>query len=268
VSEVAATRPRVGWLEVHAENYMGGGPALRALEGLRADYPIALHGVGLSLGRADLLDAGHLSRLRRLVERIEPALVSEHLAWSAFGGTYLNHLLPLPYTEESLHTVSGHVDRLQEHLGRRVLIENPSGYLRFRHSTIAEPEFLGELARRTGCGLLCDVNNAYVSGENLGFDPAGYLDAIPVGAVGEIHLAGHAVNDAGGRAVLIDDHGAPVAAEVWTLYRRALARFGDVPTLVEWDTNIPALTVLLAEAARAEAARRWPAGGDGDARAR
>jgi uncharacterized protein (UPF0276 family) len=253
MSEVMTTRPRVGWLEVHAENHLGGG-GLRALEALREDYPISIHAVGLSLGRADDLDQRHLARLRRLVERVEPAVVSEHLSWSSFDGAYLNHLLPLPYTEETLAVVSAHVDQVQGCLGRRVLLENPSSYLRFRHSPIPEPEFLGELVRRTGCGLLCDVNNAHVSGHNTGFDPAAYLEALPVGAVGEIHLAGHAVNDADGRAILIDDHGSPVAEAVWALYGRALARFGPVPTLVERDTNLPPLAELLAEAARAERA--------------
>lgn len=252
VSEVMATRPPAGWLEVHAENYMGGGAALRTLEVLRQDYPIAVHGVGLSLGRADDLDERHLARLQRLVERIGPMLVSEHLSWSGVGGVYLNHLVPLPYTEESLAVVSRHVDQVQARLGRRVLVENPSSYLRFRHSPIPEPEFLCALVRQTGCGLLCDVNNIYVSGHNLGFDPAAYLEALPADALGELHVAGHAVNDADGRSVLIDDHGSPVVEEVWTLYGRALARFGPVPTLVEWDTNIPPLAVLLAEAARAD----------------
>jgi uncharacterized protein (UPF0276 family) len=267
-----ASHPPVGWLEVHAENYMGGAAAIRALEVLRGDYPIALHGVGLSLGRADALDERHLARLHRLVERLAPAIVSEHLAWSEVGSGYLNHLLPLPYTEEALGIVGRHVDQLQERLGRQVLVENPSSYLRFRHSPIAEPEFLRELVRRTGCGLLCDVNNAYVSGHNLGFDPAAYLDALPAGAVGEIHLAGHAVNEADGRTVLIDDHGSAPIEDVWSLYRRALARFGPVPTLVEWDTNLPPLAVLVAEAARADDVLAAPTGegarkGDPDARA-
>ena len=214
VSEVMATRPPAGWLEVHAENYMGGA-ALRTLEILREHYPIAVHGVGLSLGRADDLDERHLARLQRLVERIDPMIVSEHLSWSQVGGAYLNHLLPLPYTEESLAVVSRHVDQVQARLGRRVLVENPSSYLRFRHSPIPEPEFLCELVRRTGCGLLCDVNNVYVSAHNLSFDPAAYLEALPADAVAEIHVAGHAVNDADGRTVLIDDHGSPVVEEVW-----------------------------------------------------
>lgn len=253
VAEVLGTRPTVPWLEVHAENYMGGGPAIRALEAVRRHYPVSVHGVGLSLGSEDGLDRLHLERLARLVERIEPVLVSEHLSWSVAGGAYLNHLLPLPYTEEALDVVSRHVAHAQERLRRRLLVENPSSYLRFRHSPIPEPEFLNELARRTGCGLLCDVNNLYVSGRNLGWDPAAYLEIVAPDAVGEIHLAGHAVNDADGRPILIDDHGSPVAPAVWALYERALARFGAVPTLVEWDTDVPPLPVLLAQAAAADA---------------
>jgi len=248
VAEVMATRPPVGWLEIHAENYMGGGPGPSRLDTVRRDYAVAVHGVGLSLGSAEGLDGGHLERLRRLVERLEPVRVSEHLSWSVSGGVYLNHLLPLPYTAEALARVADNVARCQERLGRRLLVENPSSYLRLRGSTIPEPEFLGELARRTGCGLLCDVNNVYVSAANLGFDAERYLDALPAAAVGEIHLAGHAVNDADGRAILIDDHGSRVAEPVWRLYERALARFGSVPTLVEWDTDLPPLAVLLDEA--------------------
>jgi uncharacterized protein (UPF0276 family) len=252
VAEVIATRPGVAWLEVHAENYMGGGAARRALERVRRDYPVALHGVGLSLGSAGDLDARHLGRLRRLVDEIEPALLSEHLSWSVAGGAYLNHLLPLPYTEESLAVVCAHVARAQEALGRRLLLENPSSYLRFAHSTLAEPAFLAEIATRTGCGLLCDVNNIHVSAHNLGFDPVGYLDALPASAIGEIHLAGHSASDADGQTVLIDDHGSRVAPDVWPLYARAVARFGARPTLIEWDTDIPALEVLLDEARHAD----------------
>jgi uncharacterized protein len=256
VAEMLATRPAVGWLEVHAENYMGGGPAVRALDRLRRDYPVSVHGVGLSLGTATGLDRAHLERLAALVERLEPALVSEHLSWSIAEGIYLNHLLPLPYTPESLALVSEHVERVQDRLGRRLLVENPSSYLRFRHSPIPEPEFLNALARRTGCGLLCDVNNVYVSGENLGDDPTSYLEALDAEVVAEIHLAGHAVNDADGCRILIDDHGSRVAPAVWRLYARALARFGAVPTLLEWDTHLPTLAVLLDEAATAGALLR------------
>ena len=260
VAEVMATRPAVAFLEVHSENYMGGGPAVAALERLRRDHQLSLHGVGLSLGGVDALDDRHLRRLKALVERLQPTLVSEHLAWSIAGGAYLNHLLPLPYDPERLDATCRRVSRAQEALGRTILIENPSRYLRFRHSPIPEPEFLGELARRTGCGVLLDVNNVYVTSRNFDEDPSAYLDALPAGAIGEIHLAGHAVNRADGRAILIDDHGSRVAEPVWDLYRRALARLGPVPTLVEWDTNLPELAVLLAEAALAErfldAARR------------
>jgi uncharacterized protein (UPF0276 family) len=249
-----ADRPAIGWLEVHAENYMGGGAAPAQLDAIRCDYPLSLHGVGLSLGSAEGLDEAHLLRLKRLVERYEPCRVSEHLSWSLVGGTYLNDLLPLPYTEESLAIVARHVARAQEVLGRKLLVENPSSYLRFRHSTIAEPDFLAELARRTGCDLLCDVNNIYVSATNLGFDASRYLDALPPTAVGEIHLAGHAAVTRSGAALLIDDHGSPVPPPVWALYCSALRRFGAVATLVEWDKNVPALPVLLDEARKAEGA--------------
>jgi uncharacterized protein (UPF0276 family) len=254
VDEIIATRPEVGWLEIHAENYLGGGPALRALEAIRRDYPISVHGVGLSLGSADGLDARHLARVAALVERLQPALVSEHLSWSIAGGAYLNHLLPLPYTDETLTLVSGHVLRVQDALGRAILVENPSSYLRFQDSPIPEPAFLAELARRTGCRVLCDVNNIYVSCRNFGIDPATWVDAMPASAVGEVHLAGHSVNDADGQPILIDDHGSRVAEPVWALYERLLARIGAAPTLVEWDTDIPALPVLLAQAQ--SAARR------------
>lgn len=252
VGELLATRPAVPWLEVHPENYMMGGAALASLETARRDYPISFHGVGLSLGSADEIDRRHLERLKTLVDRIEPCLVSEHLSWSTSGGAYLNHLLPLPYTDETLAVVASHIHEVQETLGQSILIENPSSYLRFRHSTIPEPEFLAELARRTGCGLLCDVNNIYVTAWNLGLDAIAYLDALQGGSVGEIHLAGHARNDADGQTILIDDHGSHVAPPVWTLYREALQRFGPVPTLIEWDTDIPELPVLLAEARTAD----------------
>ena len=254
VADVIATRPAVAWLEVHAENYMAsGGPTLAALERIRESYPVAIHAVGLSLGSADPLDARHLRRLRALVERIQPALVSDHLSWSSLGGRYVNHLLPLPYTDEALHLVCDHVAQAQDALGRRLLVENPSSYLRFRESPIPEPDFLADVVRHTGCGLLCDVNNVYVSACNLGLDPVAYLDALPVDAIEEFHLAGHSVNDADGVPVLIDDHGARVAPEVWALFAQVLARSGPRPTLIEWDANIPELSVLVDEARRADA---------------
>lgn len=249
-AEIAATRPRLGFLEVHAENYMAQTAALDRLLELRRDYPVSVHGVALSLGSAEELDRVHLGRFKDLIERVEPVLVSEHLAWSAIGGDYLNDLLPLPYTEESLDVFCRHVGEAQEALGRRLLIENPSSYLRFRHSTIPEAEFLAETARRTDCSILCDVNNIYVSARNFGFDPIAYLDALPAAAIGEIHLAGH--HAAEHVNVLIDDHGSRVAQPVWELYAQTLRRFGAVPTLIEWDTNIPALELLLDEARHAQ----------------
>src|SRR5262245_23146068 len=251
VARIMAERRVVPWLEVHPENYMVGGPSLAQLEAIRRDYLVALHGVGLSLGSAEGIDRRHLGRLRGLAERLDPCLISEHLAWSVTGGTYLNHLLPLPYTDESLEVVARNVSAAQESLGRAILVENPSSYLRFRHSTIPEPEFLGELVATTGCGLLCDVNNIAVSAHNLDFDARAYLHALPSAAVGEIHLAGHTRNETDGRSILIDDHGSPVSDLVWDLYEHALERFGSTPTLIEWDTDLPALEVLVEEAARA-----------------
>jgi uncharacterized protein (UPF0276 family) len=254
-AEIVVTRPAVGWFEVHAENYMCGGPALRQLETLRLDWPIGLHGVGMSLGTAGGLDPAHLGRFQALVERIEPALISEHLAWSANGGTYLNDLLPLPYTEESLAIVAANVSSLQDLIGRCVLIENPSAYLRFVHSTIPEAEFLVELVRRTGCGLLFDVNNVYVTCQNIGGDPRTWIEALPVESVQELHLAGHCVNDADGVSILIDDHGSPVAPAVWDLFEHTVRRFPCAATLIEWDSDLPPLPTLVTEATEAES--RW-----------
>jgi uncharacterized protein (UPF0276 family) len=265
---VIETKPDVAWLEVHTENYMGGGRPVATLDKIRTAYPISLHGVGLSLGSAGELDAAHLERIAEVARRIEPALVSEHLSWSAVDGRYLADLLPLPMTEEALAVVCRHVDAVQGHLGRRILVENPSSYLRWRHSTIPECEFLATVAARTGCGILCDVNNIYVSAANHGWDAAAYLAALPPAAVGEIHLAGHSVRELpNGRVLRIDDHGSRVIPEVWTLYAQALARFGPVPTLIEWDTDIPPLDVLLDEAGRAAAflAEALPEACDADA---
>jgi uncharacterized protein len=249
---VAETRPQVAWLEVHTENYLGGGLPLAYLEAIRGDYPVSLHGTGLSLGSAEPLDPAHLERIRRAVERIGPALVSEHLTWSVVGGRYLADLLPLPMTEEALDVVCRHVDATQCLLRRRILVENPSTYLRYRHSTIPEWEFLSAVAARTGCGILCDVNNLYVSACNHDWDAQRYLAGLAPGAIGEIHLAGHSVRVLEcGRSIRIDDHASRVAQEVWTLYESALARFGPVPTLIEWDTNVPPIEVLLEEAGKA-----------------
>jgi len=249
VRQVREQCPAVPWLEVHSENYYAdGGPALAALVRIRADYPLSLHGVGMSLGSTDPLDRTHLGKLARLVARTEPALVSEHLCWSGVGGRALNDLLPLPYTEEALAHVCARVAEVQDFLGRELLVENVSSYLAFADATIPEWEFVAAVTRRTGCKLLCDVNNIHVNAVNHGFDADAYLAALPRDAVAEIHLAGFQATD----TCLIDTHGAPVAPEVWALYRRAIARFGPVPTLIEWDTDIPPLATLLAEAATAQ----------------
>lgn len=249
---VLRSHPDVPWFEVHAENYFGGGTLRRTLEAVRCDYPLSLHGVGLSLGSAEGLDLTHLQRLAALAQAIEPGLVSEHLSWSVTGGRYLADLLPLPMTEEALEVVCRHVQQTQERLKRPILIENPSTYLQFEHSSIPEWEFLGAVVRSTGCGILCDLNNIFVSASNHGWDPLTYLDALPASAIGEYHLAGHAVctlDDA--RVVRIDNHGSRVAPPVWALYEQALSRLGARPTLIEWDTDIPAFEVLLDEAAQA-----------------
>jgi len=252
--EVLESRPAVAWFEVHIENYLGGGSAAKHLDAIRRDYPISLHGTGLSLGSVEGLDGVHLARVRAAVERFEPGLVSEHLSFSAAGGTYLADLLPLPMTEEALDVVCRNVAQAQDFLKRPILVENPSSYLQFRHSTIPEWEFLALVARRTGCGILCDVNNIYVSSRNHGWQASTYLAALPPAAVSEIHLAGHSVRQIDDtRTIRIDDHGSRVAPEVWALYAEALERFGPVPTLIEWDTEVPPMAVLLEEAAQAAA---------------
>lgn len=245
----------VGFLEVHAENYMGAGGPLHAwLARLRAAFPLSIHGVGLSIGGAGPLDDAHLDRLATLLERHPPAVFSEHLAWSSHDGTYLNDLLPIAYDGPTLARVAAHVDAVQSTLRRPMLLENPSTYVAFAASDWDEVEFIAEVSRRTGCGLLLDVNNVAVTCANHGRDPIAYLDAFPVEKVGEIHLGGYAeTNDSAGAPLRIDAHGSAVAADVWALYRHALARTGPVATLIEWDNDVPALDVLLAEAARAEA---------------
>jgi len=254
---VIARRPRVAWFEVHSENYLGGGAPLRDLETIRRDYPLSLHGVGLSLGSVDGLDAVHLDRVAALATRIEPGLVSEHLTWSISDGDYLGDLLPLPLTEEALDVVCENVDRFQNALRRRILVENPSSYLRYRHSTIAESEFLVAVVRRTGCGILCDISNIFVSAANHGWDAHSYLAALPPAAIEEFHLAGHSVRPLSDGATLrIDDHGSPVDPAVWTMFGEAVRRFGALPTLIEWDANIPPLERLIAEADHASAVLR------------
>jgi len=246
-------RPSVAWLEVHSENYFAeGGRAVTELEEVRRDYPLSLHGVGLSLGSSDPLDREHLVKLKRAVERFSPMLVSEHLCWVSTGGSHFHDLLPLPYTEEALRHVSARIAEAQEYLGRMLLIENVSSYLDFEHSTIPEWEFLREVAARSGCGILLDVNNVYVSAINHGFDPRLYIDAIPARDVQEIHLAGHAEKRIDGVDLLIDSHDRPVKGAVWELYAYALRVLGAKPTLMEWDNALPPLTDLLAESAKAD----------------
>ena len=250
---ILETRPRIGFFEVHAENYMGaGGPPHRALEAVRADYPLSIHGVCLSIGSSEGLDREHLERFRRVVSRYEPSLVSEHLAWSTHGGFFHNDLLPLPYNRETLALVCAHVDEVQAALRRPILLENPSTYVRFEQSAIAETEFLAEVAARTGCRLLLDVSNVIVSAANHGTSPHAYIDTFPVGYVDEIHLAGFHEDSRGGARLLIDDHGSAVRPEVWSLYQYALAQTGALPTLIEWDNAVPEWSVLLDEARRAE----------------
>jgi uncharacterized protein (UPF0276 family) len=245
----------LGFFEVHAENCMvAGGPVLAQLDALRRDHALSVHGVGLSIGGEDPLDATHLQRLQQVLQRFQPRWFSEHLAWSSHGGEYFNDLLPLPYDQATLNRVCDHIDALQHRLRRQVLLENPSSYVAFASSTFDEAEFLAAVVRRTGCGLLLDVNNAYVSAVNHGGDAQAFIDALPAQAVGEIHLAGHAVDqDAAGAPLLIDDHGSPVSAAVWALYRHAVARLGAVPTLIERDNDVPAFDVLRAEALAAAA---------------
>ncbi|WP_407157576.1 DUF692 domain-containing protein [Bradyrhizobium sp. STM 3557] len=244
-----------GFFEVHAENYMGaGGPPHRALEAVRRDHPISLHGVCMSIGGSEPLDKTHLARFRALVERYEPALVSEHLAWSTHQATYFNDLLPLPYTDATLSRVCDHINQVQDAIWRPLLLENPSTYLAFTESTMKETEFIGRVAERTECGLLLDINNVFVSAINHGFSAVDYLSDFPLARVGEIHLAGHAEQtDDEGDLLLIDSHDRPVADAVWKLYEIIIGRCGPVPTLIEWDSNIPDWSVLKAEAAAAQA---------------
>lgn len=250
-------RPGVAFLEVHTENFFhDGGRESQVLGRLRQDYPLSLHGVGLALGSVGPLDRAHLVRVAAAVRRYEPAAISEHACWGHVDGEHFNDLLPLPFTDEAVQHLTERVGELQDVLGRQVLIENVSQYLRFRHSTLTEGEFLAALVAESGCGLLLDVNNLYVNSVNVGFDPLATLDALPADAIGEIHLAGHLRKEIAGHVLLVDDHGSRVPGPVWALYARALERFGPVPTLVEWDTDVPALDVLLTEAATAEAMLR------------
>ena len=255
IAEVAATRPQAAWLEVHPENFLANPHARELLEDIASDYPISVHSVGVSIGSAGGVDRGHLARVKELVDRIDPFLVSGHLAWSTHEGEYLNDLLPLPYDRESLETLAAHVDEVQQTLGRLYHVENPSNYLGFTGSTMTEVEFLTELVARTGCRLLCDVSNVHVSGFNLGYDPYAYIDGLPAEAIGEMHLGGFVVEDEdspGAGQVIIDTHSRPIDAAAWDLYAHALRRIGPRPTLIEWDNEIPTLATLMAEAGRAE----------------
>ena len=251
--DVLEQRPATGWFEVHSENYFGGGgKPLHYLEKIRADYPMSLHGVGLSLGSTDPLNFGHLAQLKKLVHRVEPGFVSEHLSWSSVDWRYFNDLLPLPYTVESLLHVSERIAQVQDYLDRQILVENISSYLQYEESTLPEAEFLAELARRSGCGILLDINNIYVSACNHGFDAEAYLANIPRERVQEMHLAGFTRKLFADGEILIDTHNRPVAPDVWRLYASAVRRFGRVPTLIEWDSDLPALEVLLEEANKAD----------------
>lgn len=257
--DILNARPGLDWFEIHPENYMGhGGAPHRYLERFRQDYALSMHSVGCSLGSAEPVASDQLDALKRLVDRYDPFLVSDHLSWSATGGVFLNDLLPLPLTQDCLDAVARNVDHMQTHLGRRILVENPSTYLQFQHDAMPEPEFLRALTQRTGCGLLLDINNVYVCAQNHGFDPWAYLTALPQHTVGEIHLAGHALDvwtdDTGeSQEIRVDDHGSPVADAVWALFERYVHTYGAPVTLIEWDANLPDFATLNAEATQARA---------------
>lgn len=252
-SEVLEKRPGIAWLEVHSENFFGdGGKALHFLEQIRRHYPVSLHGVNLSLGSADELNWNHLKRLRDLINRINPCLISDHLCWSSINGQYLHDLLPLPYTEEAIAHVVARINQVQDYLGRQILIENISSYIQFKQSTLTEQAFLCEVVKKSGCGILLDINNIYVSSTNLGYNPDDYLRAIPSDAVQEIHLGGFTSTTINGKETLIDSHDRPVIPAVWELYRLAIQHLGRKPTIIEWDSNLPSLNTLCLEAYRAE----------------
>jgi uncharacterized protein len=258
IAEVMATRPSVGWLEIHPENFLANPHALELLAELAHHYPISVHTVGISIGSADGIDRAHLFRLRALINQLDPVLVSGHLAWSAFGGAYLNDLLPLSYTEETLRVVVAHLSEVQDVLGRAYVVENPATYVSLTTSTMTELEFLHALVDATGCQLLCDVSNIYLSGRNMNYDPFQFVEAFPAAAVAELHLGGFTEEDddgTPGATLLVDTHAAVVAHPVWDLYRHAVRRFGALPTIVEWDNDLPTLAVLCGEAAKADRIR-------------
>jgi uncharacterized protein (UPF0276 family) len=253
-AQIVESWPAVGFFEIHAENYfVAGGPFHHFLGLIREKYPLSIHGVGLSVGGVDALNTGHLEKLSELLERYEPAAFSEHLAWSGHGGTFLNDLLPLPYTAESLQRVCEHIDQVQSALKRSLLIENPATYIEFERSSYVEADFISEIVRRTGCGLLLDVSNVFVSCTNHGWDIEGYLSALPLNAAGEIHLAGFTREEDSNRdPLLIDSHSGPVDERVWSCYESVLAHCGPKPTLIEWDSNVPSLSRWMEEAQRAD----------------
>jgi hypothetical protein len=256
LAEVVATRPPAAWLEIHPENFLANAHATELLLAAREHYEISVHTVGISIGSADSIDRAHLARLRTFIDAVDPVLVSGHLAWSSHGGAYLNDLLPLPFDDEVLQVVVSHLHEVQEALGRPYLIENPSSYVGFGTSTMTEVEFLSELVRRTGCRLLCDVSNVYLSAHNMGYDPHRYLDGLPADAIDELHLGGFTPEEDAGRPgvpLLVDTHAASITPPVWGLYTYAVRRFGPTPTLIEWDNDLPPFSTLLAEASRADA---------------
>ncbi len=257
--DILNTKPKVGFLEAHSENYFSaGGPLLRQMEELATHYPLSLHGVGLSLGSATPLDKDHLKKLKALVNRFDPFLFSEHVSWSGISQPHriqVPDLLPMPYTKESLANIVDHIDQVQTFIGRKMLVENPSSYMAYKNITFTEPEFLNEICRQTGCSLLLDINNIYVSAHNLGFDALTYLQTINATFVEQIHLAGYTPQQVETETVLIDTHSKPVYDPVWKLYEKALKHLGDTPTLIEWDLDIPKLDILVAEAHKADAIR-------------
>ncbi|MDA1184421.1 MAG: DUF692 domain-containing protein [Acidobacteria bacterium] len=258
LAEVTATLPAVGWLEIHPENFLANPHAAELLIELSHHYPISVHTVGISIGSVEGIDKAHLTRLRALVDAVEPVLVSGHLAWSTHEGAYLNDLLPLPYDEATLRLLAEHLDRVQDGLGRPYIVENPSSYVALATSTMTELEFLNELVHRTGCQLLCDVSNVYLSGHNMGYDPYPFIDGLPAGAIAELHLGGFTPEEdeaspGSEQQLYVDTHATPITEPVWALYAHALRRFGSAPTIIEWDSDIPALATLLGEVARADA---------------
>lgn len=251
--EALETDLNLGWIEVHPENYFGGGERRYFLSKAREKYQLSLHAVGLSLGSAETVSEEHLRNFKELIDIFQPFNVSDHASWSASGNAHLNDLLPLPYTRETLDTLCRNIERTHEYFGRRILVENPSTYIAFANNEMTEYEFMNRAAEMTGCGLLLDINNIFVQAFNHGYDPVEYIENIDAGRVGEMHLAGHTVKEAGERTMLIDTHSKPVRMEVWDLYEHAVRRFGAVPTLIEWDQDFPALETLVAEAEKARA---------------